>query len=234
MRAVYLLVLFVLIPWVVRAQSGDYEIAEIDSAASTFTGKINGQLRTFRVRAGSEVSINGLRATFPDLEPGMKAKVSSADPGVATKIDAFGLRTAKGTIKTNGLGTADQPAREVEASIPANSADAFVIGDVLKGTRISLRYKSGAWNDHGHHATGNPDDPAMVEGLRLVIALPSKGGKGGDVLALVPSNTSKQAFMFEATTDYAGLVLRINDQSSSFSNNPGKVEYSVKILPLSH
>jgi hypothetical protein len=231
-----------LLPVAVQAQSGDYEIAEIDAAASTFTGKMHGQLRTMRVRPAVEVTINGLKATFAELEPGMKVKVTSAEPGVATRLVASGLRTQKpGTSPQSGaatapaIGAASQPARQVKANIPANSADAFPIGDVRKGTKISLQYKSGQWKSWGRISTSNPDDENTEggEACRVVVSLPAQGGKGGEVLAIVPPDTRKRPFVFEAQADYPGLVLRINDKDHSFSGNPGSVEYTVKILPPS-
>ena len=240
MRSLLLVLLSILVPTLGLAQSGDYEIAEINAAANTFTGKLNGQLRTMRVRPAVEVSINGLKATFAELEPGMKVKVTSAEPGMATRLAATGLRTRQPSAPTLAaaatpapLGAGSQPARQVKATIPANSADAFPIGDVRKGTKISLQYKGGQWKSWGHISSSNPDDEKNEggEACRVVISLPAKDGKGGEVLAIVPPDTRKRPFVFDATADYPGLVLRINDKDSSFSGNPGSVEYSVKILP---
>lgn len=60
-----------------RAQSGDFEIAEISAKAGTFTGKLHGQMRSIRVRQDVEVTINGLKAAFEELEPRMKVRVTS-------------------------------------------------------------------------------------------------------------------------------------------------------------
>ncbi len=60
-----------------RAQSGDFEIAEINAKAGTFTGKLHGQMRSIRVRQDVEVTINGLKAAFEELEPRMKVRVTS-------------------------------------------------------------------------------------------------------------------------------------------------------------
>ncbi len=217
-----------------HSQSGDFEIAEVNAKAGTFTGKVNGQLRSFRVRPDVDVTINGLKATFEELEPGMKVKVTSADPGIATRLMASGLRTRQPAAESKlGLGGNSQTARQIKATIPANSPDAFAIGDVRKGTKISLQYVNGKWKSWGRIATSSPDDEKSEgwELCRVAIALPSQDGKGGEVVALVPADTKKRPFIFEAETDYPGLVLRINDKENSFSGNPGSVEYSVKILP---
>ena len=230
---ILILAVLLLIPTLGFAQSGDYEIAEVNAAGSSFTGKRNGQLSTMRVRPTVEVTINGLKGTFSELEPGMKVKVTSAEPGIATKLAATGLRTRQPAGASAPIGGAGQPARQVKAVIPANSPDAFPIGDVRKGTKISLQYVGGKWKSWGHISSGNPDDEKTEGGevCRVVISLPSKDGKGGDVLAIVPADTKKRAFVFDAQADYAGLVLRINDKEGSFSGNPGSVEYTVRIIP---
>jgi hypothetical protein len=234
MRPIFFILACMFLSAVCHAQSGAFEIAQIDVAAGTFTGKLNGQMRTFRVRPGVEVSINGLKATFAELEPGMKVQVTSADPGVATKLAATGFRTRQPAPTTlRPPVTGGQAARQVKATIPANAADAFPIGDIRKGTKISLQYSGGKWKSWGRIPTENPDDAKNEGGdaCRVVISLPSKNGKSGEVLAILPAGTEKHPFVFDAQQDYPGLVLRINDKDDSFSGNPGSVEYTVKILP---
>jgi hypothetical protein len=179
-----------------------------------------------------EVTINGLKATFPELEPGMKVKVSSGDPGVATRLVATGLRTratpdaGKPAI---GLG-GGQPARIFKASIAAGAPDGIPLGDVRKDTKISLKYLGGKWKSYGIIAQFSPDDPDpnFNDINRLVVALPAVDGKFGEILAIVPGGTSRVPFVFTAERDYPGLVLRIK---SGTSTNPGSVEYDVKVLP---
>ena len=52
----------------------------------------------------------------------------------------------------------------------------------------------------------------------------------GDILAIVPGNTAKKPFVFEADKDYPGVVLRIHDYNG-FGGNPGSAEYNLKVLP---
>src|SRR5260221_9296125 len=113
------------------------------------------------------------------------------------------------------------------ATIPANSPDGFLITDIRKGSKIFLQYSEGKWKSWGRFATENPDSETTERGdaCRVVIALPSKDGKAGEVLAIVPPNTRQRPFMFEAESDYPRLVLRINDKNNSFSENPGSVQY---------
>jgi hypothetical protein len=232
MRSIFLLlILIALLPLTAVAQSGDYEITQVDPATNTFTGKLNAQMRTFRVRPGVEVTINGVKVTFADLEPGLTAKITSAEPGIATKVVAFGIRTRQAkTTSPSPLGGATQSSRTEKVKIAANSPDGFPIGDVRKGTRISIRYLGGKWKHHGRIAQFSPDgiDPLMVDKDRLAVALPAADGKHGEVLAIIPSGTAKEPFVFLAEQDYPGLVLRIQIGRSP---NPGSVEYEVKVLP---
>jgi hypothetical protein len=125
------------------------------------------------------------------------------------------------------------PPREVQATIPANNPNAFRLGAVRSGTKISLQYLSGKWKAWGVLPTSNPDNEKIdgVEECRLVIALPSMGGKTGRVLAIVPPETKTKPFVYTAQADHSEVVLRINGRGSAFSSNPGSVEYSVKIAP---
>jgi hypothetical protein len=123
--------------------------------------------------------------------------------------------------------------RIVNATIAANSPEAFTITGVRQGTKITLQYLKGAWKSWGRIATSQPDDPKTEGGdvCRLAIALPVKDGKVGEVIAVVPPNTRKEAFVFEAQKDYPTLILRINSKDTSYSGNPGSVDYKVSVQP---
>lgn len=121
----------------------------------------------------------------------------------------------------------------VSATIAANSPEAFPITGVRKGTKITLQYLKGVWKSWGRVPNAQPDDPNTEGGdvCRLAIALPVKDGKVGEVIAMVPPNTRKTAFVFEAPQDYPVLVLRINSKDVSYSGNPGSVDYKLSIQP---
>lgn len=118
-------------------------------------------------------------------------------------------------------------------TIMANSPDATPITDLRKGTKITLQYLKGNWKSWGRYATGQPDDPKTEGGdsCRVAITLPSKDGKAGDVLAVVPPDTRTKPYVFEVPQDYASLVLRINSKDNNFGDNPGKVDYKLTIQP---
>ncbi len=168
-----------------HAQTGEYEIAQIDAKAGTFSATLNGQVRTFRVRPSVETTINGIRGAFEELEPGMKIKVTSAEPGVATRLVATGLRTRPAPAATapnssvpsapKPMGATIQPARQVKAAVAANNSNGYPIGDVRKGTRISIQYVGGKWKHDGHIAQWNPDsdEPKVGNANRLCVSPPA-------------------------------------------------------------
>lgn len=227
MRLTILFVCVIALSSAAMAQSGEFEISEIDTKSKIITGKMKGEFRAMRLRLGAPITINGVKATFAELEPGMKANILSSDPGIVSSITAIGVRT-----KQPPLGQAQQ-VRHFVATVPANSPDAFLIGDVRKGSTISIRYRSGKWKSFGRFASYSPDEenPENWDACRLSVALPSKNGKAGQSLALLPTNTRSRPFVFVAPTDYPALVLRINDSDKDYASNPGSVEYSVTVTP---
>ena len=180
------------------------------------------------------MSVNGLKSTFGALEVGMKVNVTAAEPGVATRIAASGLQTRAGGASPGVLLPAgSQPAEEKSVKLSAKSADAFLLENLRKGTKVSLQYEKGSWKSWGNIATESPDSVKTEKGdaCRLAVALPSKNGKPGKVLVLVPPETAKRPFIYEVPADFPVLVLRINDPDGSFEKNPGGVEYKVKMFP---
>lgn len=127
----------------------------------------------------------------------------------------------------------DAASLHVKAIVPANSPDAYSIPGLRKGSRLSLAYTKGKWKSWGHIPSATPDDAEgeMIEYCRMVIALPSKGGRAGQVLAVVPAGTQQQPFVFRVEQDYPALVLRINDKDNTYETNPGGVEYDLEIIP---
>jgi hypothetical protein len=122
--------------------------------------------------------------------------------------------------------------REMEATIPADSPDAYRIDDVRMGSKITFEYVSGKWKSWGHVASDDPDHEVTEGGARCqtAIALASADGKIGQVVALIPPSTKHHGFVFEAKQDYDALVLRINGKPP-FSSNPGKVVYHITVQP---
>jgi len=184
-----------------------------------------------KVPPGPRPALKAAATTIPVSDAAKKApaapaasptapEVTSADPTPAAV--ASGLVSAKTSLS-------------LRAVITANSPDAFRIEDVRKGTKITFQFIGGKWKSFGRIATENPDVAVSERGdaCRLVVALPSQNGVAGSVLAMVPPETQQKPFVFEAAADYPKVVLRINDEDNTYENNPGSVEYAVKIVSAS-
>lgn len=116
-------------------------------------------------------------------------------------------------------------------TIAANDMNGFLIGSVKRGDSITLQYSGGLWKHNGNIASANPDDPNVQDGdlNRLVIARAPSKGKPGDVLKIIPAETTKKAFTFVFPTTRNDVILRINDGSDR-KQNPGAVTYSMKLV----
>jgi len=95
MKPILLLLTTLLLAAAARAQSTSGDITAVDLAAGTITVSSSGGTgRVYRTRVSVEVLINGAKSKLADLNEGMTVKVTSAEPGFATKIEASG--TPKG------------------------------------------------------------------------------------------------------------------------------------------
>ena len=80
-----------------QAQSMSGDITAVNVTAATVTvSAAGGTPRVYRTRPSVEVLVNGAKGKLADLAEGMTIKVTSAEPGVATRIEAAGS-TAAGT-----------------------------------------------------------------------------------------------------------------------------------------
>jgi hypothetical protein len=118
---------------------------------------------------------------------------------------------------------------ETKATIPANSAGGFKIGAVRQGDVITLQYVEGLWKGHGGIASDNPDDQLKDDESRLAIARGPVKDKPGDVIAIVPGDTTKKAYSFTFPTTREDVVLRIHKNSDN-KKNPGSVVYQVTLM----
>ncbi|MEN3942454.1 hypothetical protein WJU23_14240 [Prosthecobacter sp. SYSU 5D2] len=148
---------------------------------------------------------------------------------VQAEIDAISAQLAIPTAPVS-LPTASK-AQEVLVPIPANKVIGHTIGRVKKGTVITLSYVSGKWKDHGQLATENPDALTLVTGnsCRLVIADGRFKTQPGPVLTLVPAGTASTPFSYTFIEDQENVILRINEDSRDYDDNPGAVTYKVKL-----
>jgi hypothetical protein len=82
-----LLLVFLLLISLARA---DDQLISIDPTAGMITIQQQGALKTYRLRPFTDITINGVKATAPQLQPGMQVAIGLADPQTASKIAARG------------------------------------------------------------------------------------------------------------------------------------------------
>lgn len=148
---------------------------------------------------------------------------------VQAEIDAVTAQLAIPAASAT-LATASN-AQETIIAIPANKVTGHKIGPVKKGTVITLSYVSGKWKDHGIVASENPDARVLQTGTssRLAIADGRLKTQPGPVLALVPAGTASTPFSYTFIEDQENVVLRINEESRDYDDNPGAVTYKIKL-----
>jgi hypothetical protein len=92
---IYFLLLLTAVPLHVAA---DDKLVSYDPAASVITVDRSGQLKTYRIRPITEFTVNGVKATFDKLQPGMKVNVTLSDPQTVSRIAV----QAAQPLKSNG------------------------------------------------------------------------------------------------------------------------------------
>jgi len=239
---------------IARAASSEYDIVQVDQKAGAITVKHHDTLTVLQVRADAEITVNGAEATLANLGPPMTVKITLAEPGVAQRLDANGL-PAEATpapaapMQPQPSPPASTPTPPPSTPTPAptpsmstvlgscnltatifpTSPDAYPLGMVRMGTKITFRYLSGGWKFFGHVGNHNPDATGLLDSSpasRLAISLPSTNGTTGQALAIVPTGTHDKPFTYEVPQDSL-LVLRIGGKSGP--NSPGHVVYDVKV-----
>jgi hypothetical protein len=73
------------------AQNASGAIASVDAKAQSLAVAAGSDVRTYRVRPSSEITINGAKAQFPALAAGMHVRITANEPGIASKIVASSL-----------------------------------------------------------------------------------------------------------------------------------------------
>ncbi len=79
------------------AENAEGDLSAIDPKVPSVTLSVKGKLQTYRVRPDTEISINGVKGKFADLNTSMTAKVVTGEPQVASKIIANGETTVAAT-----------------------------------------------------------------------------------------------------------------------------------------
>ncbi len=125
--------------------------------------------------------------------------------------------------------TGPQPAL---VAIEASAERGSPLADAATGDKVTLRYVSGKWKNHGVLASENPDGPSIQRGNenRLAIFGRKIGATRPVHLAIVPPDTENTPFEFVVPPGYKEIFLRLNeDPDDQWKENPGKVVYEVTI-----
>jgi hypothetical protein len=132
-----------------------YEIKTVNVAGEKLTATFQGDIVTLEARPDTDVIVNGAEASFKDLEPGMNAKVTLAEPGVAARIEANGEVAANSTTAFGSATTATKTesplTKEITQAPWTWEIDSAVTGDVqffTDGTVVytfSATHKTYSW-----------------------------------------------------------------------------------------
>lgn len=91
MKPILLLLLCLAVSTFALAATPEGDIYSIDVKAGTIVLSTHGGLQTYRLRPDTEITLNGVRSKVSDLNTAMTAKITSGEPGIATKIIATGV-----------------------------------------------------------------------------------------------------------------------------------------------
>lgn len=83
--------LLISLPCAILADDFQGDVYSLDAKANSVTLSSKKGMKTYRVRPNTEITINGVKGKFEDLNTGMTAKVVSADPSIASRIVAVGV-----------------------------------------------------------------------------------------------------------------------------------------------
>ena len=103
MKFISALFWFILTGMTAMAQSVAGDVTEVDVATKTISISVKaGPPKLYHLRLTAEVQLNGAKATLADLSVGMSARITSGDPGYASKIEATGTAQVAGAPAVAG------------------------------------------------------------------------------------------------------------------------------------
>jgi hypothetical protein len=81
------------------------DIVAMDIAAGSISASTAGEApKVYRTRPSTEIKINGVQGKLADLSVGMTMRITSGEPGFATRIEATGVKSgATGGIKDKAV-----------------------------------------------------------------------------------------------------------------------------------
>ena len=147
------------------------EIYSIDAKAGSITLSSKSRMKTYRVRPGAEISINGIKGKFEELNTGMTAKVVSADPTIASTIKAVGIPNRLSSGPVAGKSMHDATARALAEKLgntrwKLENGKSFTL-HADGTTSSSWHERRGTWEMVGGHTletsiTWKPETPGKA------------------------------------------------------------------------
>ena len=89
---IYFLLIIAAIPLLAVAED---KLVSYDTTTSIITIDRGGQLKTYRVKPITEFTVNGAKATFDKLTPGMKLTIALSDPQTVSRISVQAAQLPK-------------------------------------------------------------------------------------------------------------------------------------------
>lgn len=137
--------------------SADYQVVSFDKAAGILTLDQNGALKSFRIAAFTDITINGVRASADQLRPGMVVALTLADPQTITRIAARGNPGAAPPPAASG---APKPGLPMPGALPSLAGPMGTRKISLKlrvDGQDTVKIRDGQlWIEHG--GWGKPED----------------------------------------------------------------------------
>lgn len=92
MKALFVFLLLVAIGTLAASgQNAVGSIVSVEPKTQSVTVSMGRDVRAYRLRPSSEITINGVKAQFPALAAGMEVRITANEPGIASKIVATSL-----------------------------------------------------------------------------------------------------------------------------------------------
>lgn len=129
-----------------------------------------------------------------------------------------------------GATAAGESPRTMTITVPANSADGYVLeGPFKAGTKLAIHYVSGKWAAWpGDMEEISPDNPSRIS-CQAILAERSKPDGPISVLDMVAGGTSTLAREYQLDHDVREILIRMNGKNGYFAKNTGSVLYTLTI-----
>jgi len=117
-----------LVPLIARC---DDKLVSVDTTGGLITVEESGQLKSYRLRPFTEITLDGTSAALGELRPGMSLTVTLSDSETASKIAVHGNLTpgAPAPSPADMSDTQGEPVRHLNIKIRVDGGDQINVGD---------------------------------------------------------------------------------------------------------